>query len=114
DEITLYEADYQEGARVAFLSYGCSARTARHAMKEARARGEKVNLLTLKTIWPFPERVVEALGELVDKIIVVEMNLGQLALEVERVVGRKKVRKAVRANGEMVLPRDVLKKMEEV
>jgi 2-oxoglutarate/2-oxoacid ferredoxin oxidoreductase subunit alpha len=112
DYITLVEEDYQEGARVAFLSYGASARTARHALKLARAQGKKVDLLTLFTIWPFPEKQVEALGERVDRIIVPEMNLGQLAYEVERMVGRKKVRRVGLANGEMVTPQMVLDAME--
>jgi len=112
DEITLVEEDYQDGARVAFLSYGASARTARHALKLARAQGKKVDLLTLFTIWPFPEKQVEALGERVDRIIVPEMNLGQLAYEVERMVGRKKVRRVGLANGEMVTPQMVLEAME--
>ncbi len=112
DEITFLEEDYQEGARVALLSYGASARTARHAMKLARQKGIKVDLLTLLTIWPFPEKQVEALGERVERIIVPEMNLGQLAYEVERMVGRKKVRRVVRANGEMVTPQMVLDAME--
>jgi 2-oxoglutarate ferredoxin oxidoreductase subunit alpha len=112
DEITLVEEDYQEGARVAFLSYGASARTARHALKQARLAGKKVDMLTLFTIWPFPEKQVEALGERVDRIIVPEMNLGQLAYEVERMVGRKKVRRVGLANGDMVTPRMVLDAME--
>lgn len=112
DEIALVEADYQDGAKVALLSYGCSARTARHAMKTARSRGQKVDLLTLLTLWPFPEKQVEALGEQVDRICVVEMNLGQMALEVERVVGRKKVVRVTRANGEMITPQMVLDAME--
>jgi pyruvate/2-oxoacid:ferredoxin oxidoreductase alpha subunit len=55
---------------------------------------------------------VEALGDRVDRIIVPEMNLGQLAYEVERMVGRKKVRRVGRANGEMVTPQMVLDAME--
>jgi 2-oxoglutarate ferredoxin oxidoreductase subunit alpha len=112
EEISLYEEDYEAGAKVALLSYGCSARTARHAMKLARAQGQKVNMLSLFTLWPFPEKQVEALGDKVDRIIVPEMNLGQLALEVERIVGRKKVRRVGLANGEMVTPQMVLKEME--
>jgi 2-oxoglutarate ferredoxin oxidoreductase subunit alpha len=112
DEITLIKEDYQEGAKVALLSYGCSARTARHAMKAARRRGQKVDMLTLFTIWPFPEKQVEALGERVDRIYVVEMNLGQMALEVERIVGRKKVVRVTRANGEMITPQMILDAME--
>ena len=112
DEITLLDEDTQPGAKIALLSYGCSARTARHALKLARAQGMKVDLLTLYTIWPFPEKQVEALGERVDRIIVPEMNLGQLALEVERMVGRKKVTRVTRANGEMITPQMVLQAME--
>ncbi len=112
DDITLIEEDVQAGAKVAFLSYGASARTARHAMKIARGQGKKVDMLTLFTIWPFPEKQVEALGERVDRIIVPEMNLGQLAYEVERMVGRKKVKRVGRANGEMVTPQMVLDAME--
>ncbi len=112
DDISLFEEDFQDGARVAFLSYGASARTARHAMKVARGQGKKVDLLTLFTIWPFPEQQVEALGDRVDRIVVPEMNLGQLAYEVERMVGRKKVRRVGRANGEMVTPQMVLDALE--
>ncbi len=112
EEIALVQEDYQDGAKTALLSYGCSARSARHAMKLARAAGRRVDMLTLFTLWPFPEKQVEALGERVDKIIVPEMNLGQLAYEVERVVGKKKVIRVGRANGEMVTPQMILEAME--
>ena len=112
DDILLYQTDYQPGARTAILSYGASARTARHAMKQLRAKGEKVNLFTVQTIWPFPEAAVEELADSVDQIIVPEMNLGQMALEVERVAGRKKVVRVNRANGEMVTPDMILSAVE--
>ncbi len=104
DDILMYQKDYQPEARTAILSYGASARTARHATKQLRARGEKVSLLTVQTIWPFPEAAVEELSDAVERIIVPEMNLGQLALEVERIAGRRKVVRVNRANGEMVTP----------
>ena len=47
---------------------------------------------------------MEELADSVERIIVPEMNLGQLALEVERIAGRRKVVRVNRANGEMVLP----------
>jgi 2-oxoglutarate ferredoxin oxidoreductase subunit alpha len=112
DEITMVEEDYQDGAKVALVSFGCSARTARHALKLARAQGKKVDMLTLFSIWPFPEKQVEDLGDRVDRIIVPEMNLGQLAYEVERMAGRKKVRRVTIANGEMVTPQMILDAME--
>jgi 2-oxoglutarate ferredoxin oxidoreductase subunit alpha len=112
DEILMVEEDRVPGARSAILSYGASARASRHALKLARARGQKVDLLTLLTIWPFPEAQVEALGDRVERIIVPEMNLGQLAYEVERMAGRKKVRRVTRANGEMVTPQMILDALE--
>ncbi|PWH13157.1 MAG: 2-oxoacid:acceptor oxidoreductase subunit alpha [Anaerolineae bacterium] len=112
DDILLYQADYQPGARVAVLSYGATARTARHAVKQLRESGQKVNLFTAYTIWPFPEKAVEELADSVERIIVPEMNLGQLALEVERVVGRRKVKRVTRANGEMITPDMIVAAME--
>ena len=47
-----------------------------------------------------------------NRIIVPEMNLGQLAYEVERMVGRKKVKRVTRANGEMVTPQMILDALE--
>jgi 2-oxoglutarate ferredoxin oxidoreductase subunit alpha len=112
DDIIMLEEDTMPGAKTAILSYGASARTARHAIKLARSQGQKVDLMTLLTIWPFPEAQVEALGERVERIIVPEMNLGQLAYEVERMVGRKKVKRVTRANGEMVTPQMILHALE--
>jgi 2-oxoglutarate ferredoxin oxidoreductase subunit alpha len=112
DDILLVEEDFQEGAQTALLSYGASARSARHALKLARARGLKVSMLTVLTVWPFPETVVERLADQVKRLIVPEMNLGQLALEVERIAGRKKVVRVNRANGEMVAPQAILEAIE--
>ncbi len=112
EDVLLYQTDTQPGARTAILSYGASARTARHAMKQLRAKGEKVSLFMTQTLWPFPEAAVEELADSVERIIVPEMNLGQLALEVERVAGRKKVVRVNRANGEMVTPDMILSAVE--
>jgi len=52
-----------------------------------------VGLLTLLTIWPFAEQEIARHRDNAKRIVVPEMNLGQLALEVERVAGRSKVRR---------------------
>lgn len=41
------------------------------------------------------------------------MNLGQLALEVERVIGRHKVRRVTWADGTMIPPEEILDAIEE-
>ena len=112
DEIAMWEADGIEDARAVVVTYGATARSARQAIKMARARhGRKVGLLRLKTLWPFPEKAVERAAERAQRIIVAEMNLGQIALEVERIVGRKKVLRVGRADGQMVSPQQILDAM---
>jgi 2-oxoglutarate/2-oxoacid ferredoxin oxidoreductase subunit alpha len=109
DEICMWEEDGLEDARAVIIAYGSTARSARHAVKIARARfGRKVGLLRLKTLWPFPEDVVEQAAEGAQRVIVPEMNLGQMALEVERIVGRRKVMRVGRADGQIVDPNQIL------
>ncbi len=107
-DILIYETDGIEDAEIVVIAYGATARSARHAVKQARARGYKVGFLRLGTLWPFPEEVVERAAERIHRVVVPEMNLGQLALEVERVVGRRKVMRVDKANGEMITPQEVL------
>jgi 2-oxoglutarate ferredoxin oxidoreductase subunit alpha len=115
DEICMWEADGVDDARVLIVSYGATARSAKHALKIARARyGRKVGLLTLKTLWPFPEGVVAQAAERAQRVIVAEMNLGQIALEVERVAGRGKVMRVGRADGHIVTPDQILDAMRAV
>jgi 2-oxoglutarate ferredoxin oxidoreductase subunit alpha len=108
DDIILYEEDGIDSTSTVVVAYGATARSARHAVKLARQRRHKVGLLALQTIWPFAEEEVSRIARTAKRIIVPEMNLGQLALEVERVVGRQKVVRINRANGEMVTPQMIL------
>jgi 2-oxoglutarate ferredoxin oxidoreductase subunit alpha len=112
-DILLYDEDGIEDAETLVIAYGVTARSARYAAELARERGRKVGLLKLKTIWPFAEEVVEHAAERLHRVVVPEMNLGQLALEVERVVGRHKVRRVNRADGEMIRPAEILAAIEE-
>jgi 2-oxoglutarate ferredoxin oxidoreductase subunit alpha len=92
-----------EDADVAVVSFGASARPCFGAVKSARADGFKVGLLRLRTLWPFPEKVVSKLSESVKSFLVVEMNAGKLVREVERIVcGRASVHSIAKVGG--VLP----------
>jgi 2-oxoglutarate ferredoxin oxidoreductase subunit alpha len=80
----------------------------------ARERGRRVGFLRLKTIWPFAEEVVENAAARLHHVVVPELNRGQLVLEVERVVGRQKVRSVNRADGEMIRPAEILAAIEDL
>jgi 2-oxoglutarate ferredoxin oxidoreductase subunit alpha len=111
-DIILVEEDGISSANTVIVAYGASARSARHAVKLARSRRHKVGMVTLLTIWPFAEEVIARVARSARKIVVPEMNLGQLALEVERIAGRNKVVRVNRANGEMVTPQMILEAIE--
>ncbi|MCH5138785.1 2-oxoacid:acceptor oxidoreductase subunit alpha, partial [Clostridiaceae bacterium UIB06] len=67
------------------------------------------------TIWPFPEKQVKELAKKVKKIIVAELNHGQLVLEVERVVkGEADVTHIGKVDGEVFTPSEILAKIKEV
>ena len=113
DDILDYEEDeHLQRAEVLVVAYGATARSAQRAVDLARRQGNRVSLLRLRTLWPFPEERVESAAERLHRVIVPEMNLGQLALEVERVVGKHKVVRVGRADGQMVDPQDILEAIE--
>lgn len=87
DNIVIYDNFMTEDAEYLFVAVGSVARTSMYIVKELRAQGIKAGLFTPKTIWPFPEKALKAALPGVKKVIVPELNLGQLVLEVERIIG---------------------------
>ncbi|HSC72039.1 MAG TPA: 2-oxoacid:acceptor oxidoreductase subunit alpha [Candidatus Methylomirabilis sp.] len=114
-DILKHETLLLEDADLGIVAYGSSARSAKAAIRLARVRGIKVGLLRPLTIWPFIEGPVADLAKRVRHIIVPEMNLGQLVLEVERVVqGRCGVHRVNLVTGEPIPPDMILAKIEEL
>ena len=115
DQIIRTEGYYLEDARIVVVSYGCTARSARHAVRAVRAKGLPVGLLRLVSIWPFPEETVRELARSTDQFIVAEMNLGQMIDEVQRCIeGRAKVVGVNRVDGDPITPENILEKIREV
>jgi len=108
DDIVDIETYYTEDAEILVISFGSTARSARRAVINAREKGIKAGLLRLKTIWPFPDREIEEISGPVRKIIVAEMNLGQIAHEVEWATRRSKpVIRVNKINGEPITPNEI-------
>ncbi len=78
-----------DDAEIALVSYGVSARSSLAAVDEAREQGIKAGLLRLITVWPFPEEQIRELATRVRGFVTIELNLGQVHLEVERCAGGK-------------------------
>jgi len=115
DDMSIYEEYKLEDAEVAIIAYGSTARSAKSAIDVAREEGLKVGLFKPMTIWPFLEKQILDLSTRVKKIIVVEMNLGQYAIEVERVSNKYiSVYRYGRVHGELITPDEILMKIKEV
>ena len=85
------------------------------AVEYLRANGIKVGLFRPITIWPLAEKELKELSKKVNRIVVVEMNMGQYFLEVDRVAGKNvKVDKYGRINGELITPKEIVDFIKEV
>lgn len=86
ERIIKVQKEFVDDAHIAIVSCGATARPAYGAFLKSRNEGQKVGFLRMITIWPFPKKEIIELGKKVDKILVPEMNLGQLSREIERFV----------------------------
>jgi 2-oxoglutarate ferredoxin oxidoreductase subunit alpha len=107
-KIVKVEQAFLDDADTCIIAYGSVARSALSAVVEGRAEGAKIGLLRLITLWPFPEDIVEEVAERVDRIIVPEMNYGQLVREVERSAGRRKVTFIPKLGDALHTPEEIL------
>ncbi len=115
DKIVMLEEKDLDGADVAVVSYGITSRVAQRGIAMARERGAKVGSLRLITAWPFPENRIRELAGQVKGIVLPEMNLGQMYLELERVVqGRCPTKLVDHAGGMVHDPADICEAILEV
>lgn len=104
-DIIKYKTYDLDDAQVIFLAYGSPVRSALQVQKEARARGEKVGLIQLQTLWPFPhELLTDVFAKTKANFIIPELSLGQLADEVSKSVPQAKITRVNRNDGALISP----------
>ncbi|RME82127.1 MAG: 3-methyl-2-oxobutanoate dehydrogenase subunit beta, partial [Caldilineae bacterium] len=110
-----YETVQTEDAEWLLVAWGTVGRIARSAVRQARAAGIRVGLFRPITLWPLAEEPLARLAAQVRGILVVEMNAGQMAEDVRRVVeGRAPVHFLGRMGGMIPLPDDILPALERM
>ena len=108
DEIVDTESYFlDDGVDVLIVAYGITARAALSAANVLRGEGHKVGLLRLKTIWPFPEEVVLESAQKCKKVVVPELNQGQICREIERLLDVDVI-SLPQTNGETMKPTMVI------
>ncbi len=70
------------------VAFGTSARVAKYVIKELRSEGYSVGLFRPITLYPYPDDALRAISARSKKIVVVEMNTGQMLEDVERITRR--------------------------
>jgi len=94
---------------VLVVAYGSTSRSARRAVDDARERGIKAGLFRPITLYPIPDKALQAAAAKAKKVIVPEMNLGQYIMIVERVLGHSVPISGVNlVNGEPIQPSRIL------
>ncbi len=89
DDIIWLEEQDVDDAEVVVIAYGISSRVMQPAISRARKEGIKVGQIKMVTVWPFPEKRVRELAAKVKSLVMVEMNLGQVFLEMDRCAAGK-------------------------
>ena len=110
-----HEAIGTDDAEIVIVAYGLAARISQKAMELARARGMKVGLIRPITLFPYPSGAIAGAAEHVKSFLVVEMNSGQMLVDVKLAVnGRRPVHFTGRMGGMIPSPEEVLEKIEAV
>ena len=109
NQIARYKEYYLEDAEHLLISYGSAARSALHVVENRRMRGERLGLLELQTLWPFPVDIIREKCLHAKSVIVVELNMGQILSSVKLAVDDpQKVFLANRIDGVFITPEDIL------
>jgi 2-oxoglutarate ferredoxin oxidoreductase subunit alpha len=108
-QLARYKEYYIEDAEQLLVSYGSAARSARHVVEDRRLHGERLGLLELQTLWPFPKDIMREKCAKAKSVIVVEQNMGQILQEVKVAVDQPdKVFLANRIDGVFITPADIM------
>ena len=104
-----YREYYLDDAEIVVVGFGTAGRIALSAVRNARAQGVKVGLLRPITLSPFPFEELEKISNQAQKLLVVEMNSGQMLEDVQRAIkGRIPVEFYGRMGGMVPFPDEIL------
>jgi 2-oxoglutarate/2-oxoacid ferredoxin oxidoreductase subunit alpha len=72
-----------DDAEYLMVGFGCMSRIAEDSMHQLRQEGYKVGLFRPITLWPFPEKELKEAARNAKKILVCELNTGQMITDVK-------------------------------
>lgn len=110
DKLVDFEAYNIKNCEIVLVSFGCTSRAFPETVELAKKKGINVGFVRLKTLWPFPEKIVNEMARDAKMVLVPELNMGQLFYEVDRAVHG--VAPVIPVNkvggGEMITPEEIV------
>jgi 2-oxoglutarate ferredoxin oxidoreductase subunit alpha len=103
-----HESYLLDDAKIAVVAFGTAARIAKGAIDRVRQSGIQAGLFRPITLWPFPEKAIQAVTDTIKHLLVFEMNTGQMVEDVRMSAGaRATVHFHGRPGGIISTPREV-------
>jgi 2-oxoglutarate ferredoxin oxidoreductase subunit alpha len=85
----MHEAIETDDAEIVVVAFGIAARVALSAVQNLRKEGVAAGLFRPITLFPFPEKQLTDLADNVERLLVVELNAGQMVEDVKLAVNGK-------------------------
>jgi 2-oxoglutarate ferredoxin oxidoreductase subunit alpha len=114
DEIESYEEFMMDDAEIMIVAYGSVSLAAKESIRTLRAEGIKAGLFRPITIWPSPDKKMKEYADKIEKVLVVELNIGQFHSEVQRATARLDIEGLFKVNGRPISPAEIVSKVKEL
>lgn len=98
------------------VAFGTAARIAKSAVDALREEGVKIGLIRPITLWPYPYNAIKnAVTDKLKKVLVCELNLGQMIEDVKLAVnGKVDVEFLGKVGGILFTPDEVINRIKEI
>lgn len=105
---TRFQCHFTEGAEIILVAHGIAARISLAAVRMLRTNGRRIGLMRPITLYPFPSEVLARLAIGGARLLVVELNAGQMIEDVRLSVnGTTEVLFFGRAGGNIITPEEL-------
>ena len=113
-ELPRCEALQVEDAQIVLAAYGTTARICKNVVAMAREKGIRVGLIRPLTVWPFPVEPFAKAAQTAERILCVEMSMGQMVDDVRLAAnGACPVSFYGRTGGMVPTPEEILAEIEK-
>ena len=114
DEVESYEEFMMDDAEIMIVAYGSVSLSAKESIRHLRADGIKAGLFRPITLWPSPAAKIKEHTDKIDKVLVVELNIGQYHSEIQRAAARLDIEGLFKVNGRPISPHEIVSKVKEL